>query len=113
MKHSAGIPPGAVPSRLYPVVAAPARLLSESPAYRACRRRTAELLADNRRLQFLRALDMITAPLTDWELGFMHGILERARHRRYHYVMTAEERALCDGLQRSYEADVLGKEKTV
>ena len=75
---------------------------SESPAFRACRRRTAELLADNRRLEFLRFLDMSAAPLTAGEFGFLQGLLECARRRHYHYVFSLRERAITDGLQRTY-----------
>jgi hypothetical protein len=84
----------------------PARQLSESPSFRACRRRTAELLADKHRLGFLRALDLFAAPLTAAEAGFVQSLLERSRRRRYHYVFSIRERDLCDALRRSYGAQL-------
>jgi len=78
----------------------PVRQLSESPSFRACRRRTAELLTDKRRLEFLRALAMFAVPLTAGEAVFVQNLLERARRRRYHCAFSLRERETCDVLRR-------------
>jgi hypothetical protein len=76
--------------------------ITDSPAYRASRRRTAELIADDRRLDFLRTLQRSKAPLSAWEEAFLQGLLARARRRRYHYGFSARERAAVDGLRRMH-----------
>lgn len=83
---------------IHPVAA----VLTDSPAYRASRRRTAELLGDNRRLEFLQRLAGAGVALTDWEVGFLAGLMGRARRRRYHYEFSRRERAVADGLRRTH-----------
>jgi len=83
-------------------IPAGAPMLTDSPGYRTSRRRTAELIRDNRRLDFLRKLERSAARLTDWEQAFLHGLLARARRRRYHYGFSPRERAAVDGLQREH-----------
>jgi hypothetical protein len=90
---------------LFPAGSAPVRQLSESPAFRACRRRTAALLADKRRLEILRVLDTLAVPLTAGETIFVHNLLERARCRRYHCAFSPRERRVCDFLRRHYLPD--------
>jgi hypothetical protein len=76
--------------------------LRDNPGYRASQRHTAELLEDNRRLEFLRALDTALVNPTNAELTQIEGIMERARAHSYHCKFTTAERAFVKRLQGKY-----------
>jgi hypothetical protein len=73
-----------------------------SPRERRARSLVRQCLADNQRLDFLRALEAaIDLHLADPDWGFVHGTLQAARHQRYHYIMTESERRHCDTLRQA------------
>jgi hypothetical protein len=79
---------------------------TDAARYQVCRRRTGELVADRRRLAFLRALERAGLPLAEGELLFARELLGRAGARRYHFIFSSAERARADALRRVYGGQI-------